>query len=546
MSKKKLKVVGHSDVKVDGLGLVCGTAKYTADWDIKDKLHLKMLTSPHAHARIINIDAARATELTGVMEVFTHENVPRIPHTTAGQGYPEPSPYDSYLFDTKVRFVGDFVAGIVAESDEIARRALTLIDVEYEILPAVLDIEEAMKEGAPVIHDEEDASIIIPVPYEPEKNLVARVDMNIGDVEKAFSDSDVVVEDTYYAHYAQHCPIEPHISLAYPDADGRIVIVTSTQVPFHARRISAQALGVPVKKIRVIKPRIGGGFGTKQEVLLEPYVALAALRTGKPVLCEFTRKEEFISSRTRHPIKTVLKTSCNDDGTITGMDMYCLSNTGAYGSHGLTVICNSGSKVLPLYKCENVKFLAETVYTNLPVGGAYRGYGATQAAFAMECNINDMARRIGMDPLEFRKKNHINVGDTSPVFKALGEGGEGVPQTIGSCGLDECMDRGAEEIGWYEKREQREAEAKEAGYLKRGVGEACLMQGSSIPKIDMGAASIKINDDGSFNMLLGATDIGTGSDTILAQIAAEEIGCGSEDFIVYSSDTDMTPFDVGA
>ena len=207
MSKKKLKVVGHSDIKVDGLGLVCGTAKYTADWDTKDKLYLKMLTSPHAHARIINIDTGRATEMAGIVEVFTHENVPRIPHTTAGQGYPEPSPYDSYLFDTKVRFVGDFVAGIVAESDEIARKALTLIDVEYEVLPAVLDMEEAMKEGAPVIHDEEDARIIIPVPYEPERNLVARVDMNIGDVEKAFSDSDVVVEETYYAHYAQHCPI---------------------------------------------------------------------------------------------------------------------------------------------------------------------------------------------------------------------------------------------------------------------------------------------------------------------------------------------------
>lgn len=536
-----LNVVGHSDIKVDGLGLVRGAAKFTADWDVGDVLHLKILPSPYAHARIKKIDTSKARTLAGVVEIFTFENVPRIPHTTAGQGYPEPSPYDSFILDRKVRFVGDRVAIIAAETSEIAREAMDLIEVDYEVLSAVLDADEAMNKGAPVIHDEKEAHVIIPVPYEPERNLAARVEMEIGDLEKGFEGSDVVVEETYHAHFAQHCPLEPHISLAYPDADGRIVIVTATQVPFHARRITAQALGIPVKKIRIIKPRVGGGFGTKQEVLLEPVVALVALRTGRPAFLELSRKEEFVSARTRHPIKTVLRTGCRKDGTLTAIDMYCLSNTGAYGSHGLTVLSNCGSKVLPLYRCENVRFLGEAVYTNLPVPGAYRGYGATQTAFAMECNINTMAKIIGMDPLEFRDRNHIRLGDTSPIFKALGEGGEGVAQSIGSCGLEECMERGAEEIGWYE----RWGVAKK-GTLRRGIGEACLMQGSSIPKIDMGAASIKMNEDGSFNMLLGATDIGTGSDTILAQIAAEEIGCRTEDMLVYSSDTDLTPFDVGA
>ena len=538
---EELNVVGHNDIKVDGLGLVSGAAKFTADWDVGEVLHLKILPSPHAHAVIKRIDASKAMALPGVVEIFTFENVPRIPHTTAGQGYPEPSPYDTFILDRKVRFVGDRVAIIAAETSDIARKAMDLIEVEYEVLPSVLDADEAMNEGAPVIHDEKEAHVIIPVPYEPEKNLVARVEMEIGDLEKGFEGSEVIVEETYHAQFAQHCPLEPHLSLAYPDADGRIVIVTATQVPFHARRITAQALGIPVKKIRVIKPRVGGGFGTKQEVLLEPVVALAALRTGRPAFLELSRKEEFISARTRHPIKTVLRTGCRKDGTITAIDMYCLSNTGAYGSHGLTVLSNCGSKVLPLYRCENVRFLGEAVYTNLPVPGAYRGYGATQAAFAMECNMNTMARKIGMNPLEFRKMNHIRLGDTSPIFKALGEGGEGVAQSIGSCGLEECMERGAQEIGWDERWG-----AVNKGTLRRGIGEACLMQGSSIPKIDMGAASIKMNEDGSFNMLVGATDLGTGSDTILAQIAAEEIGCRTEDMLVYSSDTDLTPFDVGA
>ncbi len=538
-----LEVVGKRETKVDGMSLATGMSKFVADWDVKEPLHVKVLRSPHAHARIKKIDTSKAMDIPGVAIILTHENVPRIPHTTAGQGYPEPSPYDSYLLDCKVRYVGDRVAIVAAEDLETAKKAADAVEVEYDLLPAVLDMGEALEEGAPVIHDEEDAKVIIPVPYEPKRNLAASVDMEIGDLDKGFEEADVIVEDAYYAHYGQHCPIEPHIALAMPEGDGRITIVSSTQVPFHARRITAQVLDVPVKRIRVIKPRIGGGFGTKQEVLLEPVVAMVTEKTGRPALLEFTRKEEFVSARTRHPIKTILRTGCKKDGTITAIDMFCLSNTGAYGSHGLTVVCNCGSKVLPLYRCDNVRFKADVVYTNLPVPGAYRGYGATQAAFAMECNVTRMANEIGMDPLEMRKMNHIKVGETSPIFKALGEGGEGVPQSIESCGLDECIDRGRELIGW-DKREELKKQVK--GPIKRGFGEACLMQGSSIPKVDMGAASMKMNDDGSFNLLLGATDIGTGSDTIMGQIAAEQLHCYLEDMIVYSSDTDLTPFDVGA
>ena len=537
------KVVNRSVNKIDSLFLAMGKPLFVADTKIDGMLYAKILWSPHAHARIKKIDTSKAEALPGVKCVLTYKNVPRIIHTTAGQGYPEPSPYDTYILDSKVRYVGDRVAVVAAESIEIAEKALRLIDVEYEVLPAVLDPEKAMDEGAPIIHDEPEAKVVIPVFYDPKHNHVAHVDFHFGDVEEELSKSDVSIERKFKTHYAQHCPIEPHVCLAYYDERDRLVIKTSTQVPFHARRIVAQALNIPVKSIRVIKPRIGGGFGTKQEVLLEPLVALLCMRTKKPVLLEYTRKEEFISARTRHPQVIWLRGGVNRDGTINAMEMRVLSNTGAYGTHGLTVMSNSGSKNLPLYRTKTVSYIGDTVYTNLPVAGAYRGYGATQAAFAFEVFIDELAEKIGMDPAEFRLKNHIRSGESSPVFKALGEGKAGVEQTIKSCGLSECIKLGMKEIGWKEKRGKRDTDRP---YIKRGIGMACLMQGSSIPEIDMGAAFAKMNDDGSFNLQVGATDLGTGSDTVLAQIFAEELQIPVEDVIVYSSDTDMTPFDVGA
>jgi len=539
--KTNFQQVGKSKIKVDGQSLVTGQPMFVADFTVPDMLRAKILFSPHAHARIKNIDTTEAEKLSGVKTILTYKNVPRIPFTTAGQGAPEPSAYDSFILDNKVRFVGDRVAAVAAETDEIAKKAIGLIKVDYEILTPVFNPKEALKKGAPVIHDEKEAHMPLPLAYQPKKNICAHVDMKIGDIEKGIKEADFVFEHEYEIHYASHTAMESHITTAYFDPHGRLVILTSTQVPFHVRRIVARALDLPVQQIRVIKPRIGGGFGGKQEVLLEPLTAALALKAGQAVCLKYTRSETFISSRTRHPQIINLRTGVKKDGTVTAVDFKSIMNNGAYGSHGLTVICNTGSKVLPLVNCKNIFFEGNTVYTNLPVGGAYRGYGATQGYFAMGIQLDEMADKIGADIIEWCKRIHIKEGETSPVFAALGEGTEGVSQSIGSCGLDRCIDLGAKEINWYQKRRK-----KQTGRYRRGVGMVMMMQGSAIPEIDMGAAFIKMNEDGSFNLLVGATDIGTGSDTILAQIAAEVLTVETEKMLVYSSDTDLTPFDVGA
>jgi len=537
-----LKVVNKSAVKIDALSLALGRPSYVADLKPADALWVKMLWSPHAHARIVSIDTRAAERMPGVKAVLHHGNVPRVAHCTAGQGYPEPSPYDTFMFDTKVRYVGDRVAAVAAETREQAEAAVKAIRVEYELLKPVFSADEALAEGAPVIHDEPDLSIPIPVPYEPGRNLVAHLDMEVGSLARGLAEADFRFDRTFETHYASHTPLETYVSLAQIDARGRIVITTSTQVPFHCRRIVAQCLQIPVQRIRVVKPRIGGGFGCKQEMLLEDVVALLALRTGRPVFWELTREEHFRTGRTRHPIRIRLRMGVKRDGRITAFGMEATSNTGAYGGHGLTVIGCCGSKVLPLYRADNVAFEGKVAYTNLPVCGAYRGFGATQAFFAVESLMDEMAEVLGMDPVAFRKLNHIRSGEGSPVFEALGEGKKGVPMTIGSCALDACIEAGARAIGWERRTPWRE----KSGRYRRGLGMCCLMQGSSIPEVDMGAASIKMNEDGSFNLLVGATDLGTGSDTVLAQIAAEAIGTTLDKMIVHSSDTDMTPFDVGA
>jgi putative selenate reductase molybdopterin-binding subunit len=538
---KKTKVVGHSEVKVDALLLAAGKPVFCDDVALPGMLFAKLLWSPHAHARITRIDATKARALPGVVCVLTHEDVPRVLHTTAGQGAPEPSPYDTPILDNKVRYVGDRVAAVAAETREIAEAALKLIEVEYEQLEPVFDLRKADAEGAPVIHDEPDCKAVIPVPYHPERNIAAQVDMRVGDLEAGYARSDLVIEREVESHYGQHCPLEPHITICYPDEQDRLVIRTSTQVPFHVRRIVAQALEIPVRRIRVIKPRIGGGFGAKQEVL-EDIIALLCLRTSRPVKLEYTREEEFVSTRTRHPAVVKVKAGFKKSGELEALYMRIRTNTGAYGSHALTVACNAGAKCLPLYRSPNIGFDADSVYTNLPVAGAYRGYGATQGSFALEIVMDDAARELGIDPLELRGKNHIQEGEGSPVFQALGEGTEGVAQTIGSCGLDRCVELGAKAIGWKDKY----GKLSSSGRHRRGIGMCCLMQGSSVPEIDMGSASMKMNEDGSFNLLMGATDLGTGSDTVLSQIAAEAVGTSLDRILAYSSDTDLTPFDVGA
>lgn len=541
--KKKYKVINKSCLKRDALSLVTGGKLFVDDEDFSGLLYAKVLWSPYAHANIKKIDTSKAESFKGVKAVLTYKDVPRIAFTTAGQGYPEPSPYDTFILDNKVRYVGDRVAVAAAETPEIAEEALNLIKVEYELLDPVLDAEKARNKGMPVIHNEKEAKMILPLKYDKKSNYAAHTGFEEGDIEKGFKEADFIFDNVYEAHYAQHCPMEPHICITYLDPYNRLFIRTSTQVPFHVRRIVAYALNIKIKDIRVIKTRVGGGFGSKQEVFLEPLCAALTLKTKLPVKFEYTRKEEFISSRTRHPQKIRLRTGLKKDGTITALDMNILMNSGAYGTHALTVLSNSASKVIPLFnKIKNIKFYADAVYTNLPVGGAYRGYGATQAYNALGQQVDMMARTIGMDILEFYKKHHIKEGEGSPVFQKMGEGKAGVKMKIGSCGLTKCIDLGAKEIDWYRKKSKKRFKDN----LYYGLGMVCLMQGTSIPEVDMGAAWIKMNEDGSFNLNLGATDIGTGSDTIFAQMTAEILSVKYSDIIVYSSDTDLTPFDVGA
>lgn len=531
--------IGKNIGKIDAMALATGQPLFTDDISFPNTLHIKILYSPHAHAIIEDIDTSEAEKIPRVKLILTYKNTPQVLHTTAGQGWPEPSPYDTCMFNKKVRYVGDRVAAVAAETEEIAYEALKHIKVNYKKLPAVFDPEEAMKEGAPVIHDEEGISGV----YNPKRNIVSHIEVKAGDIEKGFEESDVVVEDTFEMQYAQHCPIEPHATITYLDEYGRLVIRTSTQVPFHVRRIVAQVLEIPVQNIRVIKPRIGGGFGVKQEIILEEISAFVTLKTSRPARLVYTREEEFVSSRTRHPMKVTVKIGAKKNGIFNAIKMYALSNNGAYGTHGLTVTSNTGSKTLPLYnKAPNIEFIADVAYTNLPVAGAYRGYGATQGYAALEQVVDEIAEKLGMGPAEIRKINHIKAGETSPIFKALGEGREGVTQYIQSEATDKLLELGTKEIGWYEKIRKPVEDATKV----RGIGMALLMQGSGIPLIDMGAATIKLNEDGSFNVLYGGTDIGTGLDTVVAQIVSETLGVKPEQIIVYAADTDVTPFDKGA
>lgn len=544
--------IGKSEIKVDAAKLVQGKPAFTADWQMPGMLHAKVLASPYAHARIKNIDASQARALDGVAAVLTWEDLPRVVHSTAGQSDPIPGPLDMFSLDNKVRFVGDRVAMVAAETLEIAEKALSLIKVEYEVIPPIIDMREAMQPGSPVIHDE--IEYVNFADSDPTINLAAKIRIDINDVEKGFAEADRIFEQEYWVPKVQQAHIEPHVTLTWWDEDDRLVVRTSTQVPFHVRRMIAPVIGLPVKRIRVIKPRIGGGFGNKQEVLIEDVAAHLTIATGRPVLYEMTREEEFIASRSRHPMHIRMKTGVKNDGTMTANEMYALSDTGAYGCHALTVTGNTGQKSMGLYvgdgeyrKKPNIRFYADIVYTNTPPSGAYRGYGVPQGYWPLDRHLEMIARELGMDPTEFRLKNALRPGEFQPFSTAWNEGREPVPEIIYTVGLEECVRQGKVAIGWDEKfgnEDWRSVPGKP--HLRRGIGVATVMQGTAIPYLDMGGAHIKINDDGSFNLMVGATDLGTGSDTALAQIAAEVLGVRVEDMIVTSSDTDTTPFDVGA
>jgi len=542
---QETNVVGKPETKVDAVKLAKGNPAFVDDIEMRGMLYAKLLLSPHAHARILNIDDSAARALPGVRAVIHYQNVARVKYASGGQSYPNPKPYDQVSFDDKVRYVGDRVAAVAADTLEIAEAALKLIHVEYEVLPAVFDEREAIQPGAPVIHDEPDTEGI----HDAAHNLVHHIYAEKGDVAQGFAEADHVFEHNYYTHQVQQVPIEPHIAISWWDADERLVIRTSTQVPFHVRRMVAPLLGLPVSRIRVIKPRIGGGFGAKQEMLIEDIVGHLTIATGRPVRLELTRAEEFHSSRSRHPETITFKTGVMNDGTLHSMEMTVLGNTGAYGTHGLTVLTVSGLRGLSSYNCEHRKFDCKVVYTNLPVPGAYRGYGGPQALFALESHMDEIAAGLGMDPIVLRRKNWVQAGDPLPMAVLLGEGEKKTvvnAPVIFSCGLDECFVQGMRAIGWERRDDPAWRTVPGKPHLRRGLGAAMCMHGTAIPGLDMGGAAIKINDDGSFNVTVGATDLGTGSDTILAQMAAEVLGVPLADVVIYSSDTDMTPFDTGA
>jgi len=535
---KATKVVGKGEVKVDARKLAQGKPVFTDDIKMEGMLYGALLTSPHAHARIRKIDASKARALPGVKAVLTHVDIPRIKYASGGQSYPQPHPYDQVSLDNKVRHVGDRVAIVAAETPEIAQQALELIEVDYEVLLAVVDMEAAMQEGAVVIHDEDDTEGI----YDAKHNIVVHIDAEVGDVEKAFAEADQVFEGEYRTPMQQQAHLEPHVCITYFDEDERMIIRTSTQVPFHIRRMVAPLIDMPVKDIRVIKPRIGGGFGNKQELILEDICALLTKATGKPVRMEFTRTQEFISSRRRHANIVRYKVGIKGE-KVTAADLYLIGDTGAYGCHALTVNMVGGFKGLTLYNPPNSRFVSDVVYTNTVPAGAFRGYGAMQCEYGIEVLMGEIAEKIGYDMVEFKRINWLKMGEEMYLSKQLGEGREGVEQSLKTTAMAECVDIGRKLTDFDDKRKRY---LDQKGRYRKGIGMAVVMHGSGIADLDMAAATLKMNDDGSFNLLIGATDLGTGSDTILGQIAAEVLGIPLEDVIVYSSDTDFTPFDTGA
>lgn len=537
-----MKTVNHKTPSVDGKGIMMGRVAYTDDFAEPNSLIVKMLRSPHAFARIKSIKTDKARALPGVELVLTHHDVPRKAFTRAGQGYPEPSPHDKFILDEYVRYVGDEVACVAATTEAIADQALKLIEVEYEVLEPVLDFESAF-ENKSVIHPEDDICEMFPIGFEPKKNVAASYYMHVGDVDAAMAKCDVVVEETFYTQAQAHAMLEPHTANARLDYHNRLVIYSSTQTPYHVRRILSQTLGLAISKIRLIKPRVGGGFGGKQALHGEFFVSMVTLKTRKPSKMIYSRQEVFESSYTRHPMRIKMRLGAMKDGTLKAIDCYSLSDTGAYGEHALTVFMITGSKVLPLYnKVDAVRFGGRVVYTNHVSAGAYRGYGAIQGNYALESAMDILAKKLNFDPLELRRKNMMEEGETSPIFAIMGEGTEGTAMNMDSCKLRYCLDRGAGLIGWKDKYPF----VKVGPNKIRSVGMAIAMQGSGIPYIDMAAATIKLNDDGFYNLTVGATDIGQGSDTVLTQIAAETLMTTVDKVVIYSSDTDLAPFDTGA
>lgn len=527
------RAVGAPVMKKDAMALVTGKPVYTDDIAPKDCLVVKVLRSPHAHAIIKNIDCTTAAKTPGIECILTWKDVPNKRFTLAGQTYPEPSPYDRLILDQRVRFVGDAVAIVAGADEKCVDHAMKLIRVEYQVLEAVIDMHDA-KDSHILVHPEHDWKALCQVGADNSRNLAASEVSGAGDVDAVLAECSHVIDRVYHTKANQQAMMETFRTYTYKDTYGRLNVISSTQIPFHVRRILAHALDIPKSRIRVVKPRIGGGFGAKQTSVAEIYPAVVTWKTGKPAKIIYSRYESQIASSPRHEMEVHVRVGSDDNGIIQAIDVYTLSNTGAYGEHGPTTVGLSGHKSIPLYGTPKAhRFAFDVVYTNRMSAGAYRGYGATQGIFAVESAVNELAAELHMDPVVLRQKNMVREGQVMPAYYG---------ETANSCALDRCMERAKEMIGWDEKYP-----ARDMGNGKvRGVGVAMAMQGSSISGVDVGSVEIRVNDDGFYTMIIGASDMGTGCDTVLAQIAADCLECSVDDIVVFGTDTDISPYDSGS
>lgn len=527
-----MKSIGKPIVKKDAYALLSGQPVYTDDLATKDCLIVKLLRSPHAYARIKNINTDIAKKVPGIAAIYTYKDVPDIRFTLAGQSYPEPSPYDRKILDEVVRYVGDEVAIVAGENEDCVDKALKLIKVDYEIKKPVLDFRKALDNPIKV-HKEDNFRTLCDVGTDQKRNLCAHGESVYGDVEDVLKNSAVVLERTYHTKANAQAMMETFRAFSYIDTYGRLNVVSSTQIPFHVRRILSNALDIPKSKIRVIKPRIGGGFGAKQTACCEIFNAFVTWKLKRPAKVIYTRNETFMASNSRHEMQMKVRLGATKDGIIQAIDLYTLSNTGAYGEHGPTTVGLSGHKSLPIYNhCLASRFVYDVVYTNTMQAGAYRGYGATQGLFAVESIVNELADELHMDPAELRLKNVVHEGETLPQY---------YNEYLNSCTLDQCIEKAMEMIDWKNKPLVRDM-----GDFTRGLGIACSMQGSSISNVDLASVEVKLQDDGFYTLSIGATDMGTGCDTILAQIMAECMDCDIDQIITNGVDTDTSPYDSGS
>ena len=529
-----MKYVNKPVPKTDAMSLVTGKPVYTDDLAPSDCLIVKLLRSPHANAWVEEIKTDAAKKIEGIECVLTYEDVSHKRFTLAGQTAPEISPWDRYIIDKHVRFVGDTVAIVAGETEEAVDKALKRIKVKYRVEDAVLDIHTA-KDNPILVHPEEDWYMPIPAGGDNRRNLCSSNVEEVGDVDAMLEKCAYTVDQVYHTKANQQTMMETFRTYCYMDHFQRLTVVSSTQIPFHVRRIVGNALNIPSSKVRVIKPRIGGGFGAKQTSVSEVYPALVTWVTGKPSKIVFSRKESMIASSPRHEMEVHIRMGADENGIVKAIDLYTLSNTGAYGEHGPTTVGLSGHKSIALYRhTEAYRFAYDVVYTNMQAAGAYRGYGATQGIFAVESAADELAHKMGMDPVKFRELNMPMEGEALPGYPDV--------PINGSCTMDKCLARAKEMIGWDEKYPFRDM----GNGKVRGVGIAMAMQGSSIAGLDVGGADIKLNEDGSYTLALGCSDMGTGCDTILAQMAADCLDTDMKNIVVFSVDTDISPYDSGS